>query len=188
MAKTRVYELARDLGVDSKEVLEQAIELGLNVKTASSGLDEAEVELVTMALADGGGASTTETDEATAEEAVAEEAVAEEASAEPEPETAEAEAAPAEEPQETADEDVQIAEVEAGMTVEEFAAAIGQPASEVVRALLTRGRPVGAPAVMPEDLMEEVAEGFGVIVDGRQPSAAEEPAAPAVAERPEFDD
>ncbi|MFO7291817.1 MAG: translation initiation factor IF-2 [Actinomycetes bacterium] len=188
MAKTRVYELARDLGVDSKEVLEQAIELGLNVKTASSGLDEAEVELVTMALADGGGASTTETDEATAEEAVAEEAVAEEASAEPEPETAEAEAAPAEEPQETADEDVQIAEVEAGMTVEEFAAAIGQPASEVVRALLTRGRPVGATAVMPEDLMEEVAEGFGVIVDVRQPSAAEEPAAPAVAERPEFDD
>jgi len=188
VAKTRVYELARDLGVDSKEVLEQAIELGLNVKTASSGLDEAEVELVTMALADGGGASTTETDEATAEEAVAEEAGAEEASAEPEPETAEAEAAPAEEPQETADEDVQIAEVEAGMTVEEFAAAIGQPASEVVRALLTRGRPVGATAVMPEDLMEEVAEGFGVIVDVRQPSAAEEPAAPAVVERPEFDD
>ena len=36
MPKTRVYELARDLGVDSKDVLEQALELGLEVKTASS--------------------------------------------------------------------------------------------------------------------------------------------------------
>jgi translation initiation factor IF-2 len=74
--------------------------------------------------------------------------------------------------------------------VEEFASAIGQPASEVVRALLTRGRPVGATAVMPDDLMEEVAESFGVIVDVRQPSAApeEEAPAPAVAERPTFED
>jgi len=192
VAKTRVYELARDLGVDSKEVLEQAIELGLEVKTASSGLDEAEVELVTLALADGGSGSTeTEEEEAPADEAAVEPEPESEA-AEPEadePEVAEAEAEPAAEP-EVADEDVQIAEVEVGMSVEEFASAIGQPASEVVRALLTRGRPVGATAVMPDDLMEEVAESFGVIVDVRQPSAApeEEAPAPAVAERPTFED
>ncbi|HEX7100582.1 MAG TPA: translation initiation factor IF-2 [Acidimicrobiia bacterium] len=192
MAKTRVYELARDLGVDSKEVLEQAIELGLEVKTASSGLDEAEVELVTLALADGGSGSTgTEEEGAPADEAAVEPEPESEA-AEPEadePEVAEAEAEPAAEP-EVADEDVQIAEVEVGMSVEEFASAIGQPASEVVRALLTRGRPVGATAVMPDDLMEEVAESFGVIVDVRQPSAApeEEAPAPAVAERPTFED
>ena len=36
----RVYELARDMGLDSKEVLARAQELGIEVKTASSGLAE----------------------------------------------------------------------------------------------------------------------------------------------------
>ena len=48
MAKVRVYELARDLGRESKDVLERAQELGLEVKTASSGLDEDSVALVRM--------------------------------------------------------------------------------------------------------------------------------------------
>ncbi len=46
MAKKRVYELARELGLESKDVLERARELGLAVKTASSGLDEADAKLV----------------------------------------------------------------------------------------------------------------------------------------------
>jgi translation initiation factor IF-2 len=36
----RVYELARELGLESKDVLERAQELGIEVKTASSGLDD----------------------------------------------------------------------------------------------------------------------------------------------------
>ncbi|MCK5756479.1 MAG: translation initiation factor IF-2 N-terminal domain-containing protein, partial [Mycobacterium sp.] len=48
MAKQRVYELARDLGLESKDVLERAQELGVEVKTASSGLDEDSVALVRM--------------------------------------------------------------------------------------------------------------------------------------------
>ena len=47
----RVYELARELGLDSKEVLEQAQELGLEVKTASSGLDDEGAELIRLAFA-----------------------------------------------------------------------------------------------------------------------------------------
>ena len=47
----RVYELARDLGVDSKEVLERAHELGLDVKTASSGIDAESAELLRLAFA-----------------------------------------------------------------------------------------------------------------------------------------
>jgi translation initiation factor IF-2 len=196
VAKTRVYELARDLGLDSKEVLDQAIELGLEVKTASSGLDETEVELVRLALSG----------EEAGSEAVAGEdgQAATVAAAQPEPEpepapsqpapTAEtpaqeptAEEAPAEEPPaEDTTADVGIAEVTPGMSVEEFAEAIGQPSSEVVKALLVRGRPVGATAVMPEDLMEEVAEGFDVIVEIAEPAAAEPE--PVVAARPTFDD
>ena len=48
MAKTRIYELARTLDIESKDVLARAQELGLEVKTASSGLDEDEAELVRL--------------------------------------------------------------------------------------------------------------------------------------------
>ncbi|MGB5732332.1 MAG: translation initiation factor IF-2 N-terminal domain-containing protein, partial [Acidimicrobiia bacterium] len=48
MAKQRVYELARDLGLESKDVLARAQELGIEVKTASSGLDEDAAALVRL--------------------------------------------------------------------------------------------------------------------------------------------
>ena len=55
MAKQRVYELARDLGLESKDVLERAQELGVEVKTASSGLDEDSVALVRMSYEEAAG-------------------------------------------------------------------------------------------------------------------------------------
>ncbi|MCL1600697.1 MAG: translation initiation factor IF-2 N-terminal domain-containing protein, partial [Actinomycetia bacterium] len=53
MAKTRVYELARELGMESKDVLTRAQELDIEVKTASSGLDEDAAALVRMSYDDG---------------------------------------------------------------------------------------------------------------------------------------
>ena len=114
MAKTRVYELARDLGIDSKDVLEQALELGLEVKTASSGLDDAEVELVTLALNDDGSGGNGAT--ATAEEPAAEPAGVPEPA--PEPEPAPAPVPVAEGAGEGIDSgDVEIAEVQADIAV-----------------------------------------------------------------------
>ncbi len=185
MAKTRVYELARDLGVESKDVLEQAQELGLEVKTASSGLDDSEVELVTLALA-GEEEETTEAAGQPIEDAAPAEPVEPTEPTEP-TETAPADASVEERPEpEPVPAEVGIAEVQSGMSVEEFAQAIGQPTPEVVKALLTRGRPAGATAVMPEDLMEEIAETAGVMVDIVE--APEPEPAPVVAERPTFDD
>ncbi|TKX28424.1 translation initiation factor IF-2 [Campylobacter sp. MIT 12-5580] len=40
MAKIRIHEIAKEMGYNSKEVLEKALELGLNVKTVSSAVDE----------------------------------------------------------------------------------------------------------------------------------------------------
>ena len=196
MAKTRVYEVARDLGVDSKEVLERALELGLDVKTASSGLDENEVDLVTRALAgesDSGIEPEPVPEPAVEPEPVPEPAV-EAAGPAPEPVAAEATAEEAGEPApvdvtvpEGDEADVDIAEVERGMSVESFADAIGRPTGDVVKALLMKGRPVGATAVMPDDLMEEVAEDLGVIVDISD-TAPEAPELKVVADRPSFDD
>ncbi|HEY6627621.1 MAG TPA: translation initiation factor IF-2 [Acidimicrobiia bacterium] len=157
----RVYELARDLGLDSKVVLEQAQTLGLDVKTASSGLDDESAELLRLAIAG---------DEP--EAALVVETLTPEAEPEPEDE-AEAE----DEAQ------VGLASLKEGASVAEFAESLGVPSSEIVKILLLRGMPVGAGQPMPTDLMEEIAESYGFIVDVEETAPP-----PAVAERPEHED
>ena len=44
----RVYELARELGLESKDVLARVIELGIDVKTASSGIADDDAALVRL--------------------------------------------------------------------------------------------------------------------------------------------
>ncbi|MGF1617658.1 MAG: translation initiation factor IF-2 [Acidimicrobiia bacterium] len=170
----RVYELARDLGLESKDVLEQAKELGLDVKTASSGLDAEGAELVRMALA---------TDEAPAAvEEVEPEVAAVEEEVETAPEAApEPEPAPALEPE--VETEVDIASITAGASVADFAEAISQPVPEVVRALLGKGVAAGANQEMPADLVEEIGEEFGFMVEIEEAAPP-----PAVAEQPVFDD
>jgi translation initiation factor IF-2 len=174
----RVYELARELGLESKVVLEQAQELGLDVKTASSGMDDEGAELVRMAFApDEAPAAAVEEPAATSESAIAEEPV-EAPSEAPEPAT-EAFVDTAE----PAAEVVDITSITAGASVAEFAEAISQPTSEVVRSLLGRGIAAGANQVMPADLVEEVGEEFGYIVEVEEAAPP-----PSVAEQPVFDD
>ncbi|MGH8872321.1 MAG: translation initiation factor IF-2 [Acidimicrobiia bacterium] len=155
----RVYELARDLGVDSKELLHQALDLGIEVKTASSGLDDESAELLRLAIAGD----------------------------EPEVEVVEPEGRPAveiePEPVVSSPAEVQIVSVPSGATVAQFADALGVPAKDVVAELLTRGQPVGAGQTMSAALIDQVAESFGFMVEIEDP-----PPAPAVAERPVFDD
>ena len=189
----RVYELARDLGVDSKEVLAQAEELGLELKTASSGVDDEGAELLRLAFAPEEGADTA--DRAAAETPAAETvepeadgaevADVEAAEEEAEPESV-PEAPPAAEGVETpapVEADVDIATLTPGASVAEFAEAIGQATGDVVKALLEMGIPAGVQQAMPEDKIDEVAEQFGFMVE----IVAAEPA-PAVAPQPEFDD
>jgi translation initiation factor IF-2 len=83
--------------------------------------------------------------------------------------------------------EIGLASVHEGMTVAEFAEAIGAGAGDVVKALMLRGRPAGAAAQMPSDMFEEIAETFDTLVDVVEPPAAE-PAAPATAEMPIFED
>ena len=164
----RVYELARELDVESKDLLTQAAELGIEVKTASSGLSDEDVELLRLAAAP-----------------EPEVAATPEVAAEPEtPVSLDGEAAAeAERPEEEAPDEVRIAAVSATATVSEFASAIDQSVGDVVRALIERGSPAGAGSPMPPNLMDEVAEGFGYIVEVEEP-----PPAPVVAAQPEFED
>ncbi len=46
MSKKRVYELAKELGVDNKELIARLEKMGISVKTHSSTLEDSEVERV----------------------------------------------------------------------------------------------------------------------------------------------
>ncbi len=157
MAKQRVYELARDLGLESKDVLTRAQELGIEVKTASSGLDEDAVALVRLSYED-----TADTTEAEAE-VEAEAAV--EVKAEFEAEV-EAEAAA------EADDDVETIEgdepgdelvllVEPGLTTHELARMIKTRTVLIVQALMEMGEMVPAGGTIPTDAIEELGRKFG---------------------------
>ena len=50
MAKKRLYEIARELDRESRDVLERALELGFEVKTASSGLEEDDAALLVLSF------------------------------------------------------------------------------------------------------------------------------------------
>ena len=52
MAKKRIYEVARELGIPSRDVVKRAQSLGLEVTTASSGLDSAALERVLRSFED----------------------------------------------------------------------------------------------------------------------------------------
>lgn len=53
MAKKRVHELAKELNIESKELIKRAAEIGINIKSHMSTLDTAEVERITDLISSG---------------------------------------------------------------------------------------------------------------------------------------
>ncbi len=150
MAKVRVYELARDLGHESKDVLTRAQELGIDVKTASSGLDEDAATLVRMSYEE----SDTATADAAAEtvDEVAEEPV--EAETAPEPEAA----------TETPDEDdaeEKVLLVEPGITVHELARMVKIRTADIVKTLMFMGEMVPGGGEIPHHAIEPLGRELG---------------------------
>ena len=155
MAKQRVYELARDLGLESKDVLERAQELGVEVKTASSGLDEDSAALVRLSYTEGASPeSPAVSSEAEAGAKVAVE-VAEEAAVEIVEEVVEEVVEEAEAVEE------KVLLVEAGLTTHEFARMIQTRTVLIVQALMEMGEMIPADGTIPTSAIEELGRKFG---------------------------
>ncbi|MGI9642504.1 MAG: translation initiation factor IF-2 N-terminal domain-containing protein, partial [Acidimicrobiia bacterium] len=172
MAKVRVYELARDLDVESKDVLERAKELGIEVKTASSGLDEDEATLVRLSYEPDSTAEPaaaeavvdTIAEEPAAE--IAEVAAVEEAEAEVDDIAAE-EAAP-EPTKDEADGGVggddnedRVLLVEPGITVHDLARLIQIRTAEIVKTLMFMGEMVPGGGEIPVQAIEPLGKELG---------------------------
>jgi len=168
----RVHELAKELEVESKALLTRAGELGIEVKTASSGLSDDEAELLRLSYSD---AKAEPAAEAPAEPVVAAEP---EAEIEAEPEAPAAPAAPAPEPEvEEAPRRREVTVTE-GITVQEFAELTRRPVGIVVRELVTRGQMAGATQPFPTELLVSVGDslGYDVTVEaGEVADGAEKP-------------
>ncbi len=194
MAKQRVYEVARELGLESKDVLARAQELGIAVKTAEDA-----IALVRLSYEDDGASAGTAAEvEPAAEEPVAEapvaeapvpevaeEPVAEEPVAEePVPEVTEEpapapEQAPGAEPGAPIDEPAageRILTVDAGITAHDFARLVGVRTGDIVKQLLAMGEMVPGGGTIPIDAIEPLSKAFGyaVLVEEPEPVVEEE--------------
>ena len=158
MVTKRIYELAKEMGLASRDVLTTAQDLGLPVTTASSGLDQGDAEaLRSMLLPE------------EPEEEVAD-------TPQPAPDSPEQASAP--EPDIPEPDDIRVVVVPSGVSVLEMARAMHQPVGEVVRQLLSMGLMAAAAAPVPPEAIEPLAEHFGIMVEvehGEEPEEVDEP-------------
>ena len=173
MSKTRIYELARDLDLESKEVLTRAQELGLEVKTASSGLDEDEAELVRLSYQDDSAAETppAEDDDAGADDASAPEETEEPAA---EAEDTGVDEEPAADEDRSASGGLEPLDVPYGVTVAELATLMRRPTGALVKAIMAMGEMAAAAQPVPEHILHPLTEAFGFLITVGEPEVEEE--------------
>ena len=167
MVTKRIYELAKELGLASRDVLAMAQDLGLPVTTASSGLDQGDAEALRSMLLP-------EEPEEDVADAPEQEPDSADDTPDPEPEYSEPE--------------VEVIVVQAGVSVLEMARAMRQPVGEVVKQLLSMGLMAAAAAPVPPEAIEPLAEHFGIMVEVEQSGEPEEADEPLVKPKRVFDD
>ncbi|GMQ98542.1 MAG: translation initiation factor IF-2 [Acidimicrobiia bacterium] len=162
MAKVRVYELARELGQESKDVLERARDLGIEVKTASSGLDEDAVALVRMSF-EPETETTVETVDG-AEEADSDAADSRQPTADTEDDEAdggEPSADGEDGPADGEEDEDRVLLVEPGITVHDLARLIKIRTAEIVKTLMFMGEMVPGGGEIPVAAIEPLGRELG---------------------------
>ena len=145
MAKKRIHQIAKELDLASADILHQAKELGIEVKTASSGLTEEEEELVKLAL------MPEEEPEVESEEvSEQEEAIQDEPEAESE---------------EVVEDDVQIIEVSRNSSPEKISSLIEVEATQIVGDLMGLGIMKAIDTPLDDSDIEKLFEKYNLIPD-----------------------
>ena len=145
MAKKRIHQIAKELDIASADILHQAKVLGIEVKTASSGLTEEEEELVKLALTP-----------ANEQEAEPEEVSEQEESSQDEPEA---------EPQQDVEDDVQIIEVSRNSSPERISSLIEVEATQIVGDLMGLGIMKAIDTPLDDSDIEKLFEKYNLIPD-----------------------
>ncbi len=145
MAKKRIHQIAKELDLASADILHQAKELGIEVKTASSGLTEEEEELVKLALMP--------EDEPEVE---SEEVSEQEEAIQGDPEA---------ESEEVVEDDVQIIEVSRNSSPEKISSLIEVEATQIVGDLMGLGIMKALDTPLDDSDIEKLFEKYNLIPD-----------------------
>ena len=145
MAKKRIHQIAKELDLASADILHQAKELGIEVKTASSGLTEEEEELVKLALMP-----------EDAPEVESEEVSEQEEAIQVEPEA---------ESEEVVEDDVQIIEVSRNSSPEKISSLIEVEATQIVGDLMGLGIMKAIDTPLDDSDIEKLFEKYNLIPD-----------------------
>ena len=145
MAKKRIHQIAKELDLASADILHQAKELGIEVKTASSGLTEEEEELVKLALI-----PEDEPEVESMEVSEQEEAIQDESEAESE---------------EVVEDDVQIIEVSRNSSPEKISSLIEVEATQIVGDLMGLGIMKAIDTPLDDSDIEKLFEKYNLIPD-----------------------
>jgi len=155
MAKKRIHQIAKELDVASADILFLSKELGIEVKTASSGLTPEEEELVVLAFNEKNSVTeSTNNDEVETSETVDESTVVES-----EKQTLDdAESMPVEE-----EVDIQIIEVSSGATPEELSPLVNIEATQIVGDLMSLGIMQSMNSPLQDSEIEKLLEKYDLI-------------------------
>ena len=145
MAKKRIHQLAKELEVASADILHKAQELGIEVKTASSGLTPEEEELVVMSYE---------------EDKIVEENEAEDSSNQ---EKLEDEEKAQEEDKKVEEKDVNIIEVTEGSTPEQLSELIDEDSTQIVADLMSLGIMQSVTSNLSNEEIEKLLEKYNYI-------------------------
>jgi translation initiation factor IF-2 len=172
MAKPRVHEVAKELGLSSKEVLAHLEKIGNPVKSHSSSIDEAVAERVRSDLGNGAAAPAPAAAEPASKPApaAAKPAPAPAAAEQPAPAPEPAAEPAAEEPAPAATPGVRV---HRGITVQEFAEKIDRAPAEIVKVLIGLGEMVTVTQSMSDEAVLLVADELGITVQVVEPAEEE---------------
>ncbi len=168
----RVYELANQLGIKSKEILLLLEELGVGGKTASSSVPPVYLGEIRARL---GGEETPATE--AAPPATEEKKVAAEEEAQPPapPARKRAEAPTAAVEGEVAEGEEERIKLKAPFTAAQFATALDTDAENIMKAAAELGESISDDAVVPTELATLIGEQWGYTVEIEEPEVVEEP-------------
>ena len=142
MAKKRIHQLAKELEVASADILHKAQELGIEVKTASSGLTPEEEELVVMSYEEDQIVAEDKAEDSSNDEKLEDENKAQE---------------------EDEEKDVNIIEVTEGSTPEQLSELIEEDSTQIVADLMSLGIMQSLTSNLSNDEIEKLLEKYNYI-------------------------
>ena len=142
MAKKRIHQLAKELEVASADILHKAQELGIEVKTASSGLTPEEEELVVMSYEEDKIVPEDKAEDSSNDEKLEDENKAQE---------------------EDEEKDVNIIEVTEGSTPEQLSELIEEDSTQIVADLMSLGIMQSVTSNLSNDEIEKLLEKYNYI-------------------------